>query len=175
MSLLNYLKVFLESISTQGTFFFKVANSEPKNGLLLLKLPEPGFLEAVKSIRYSSIFNSNQLIDLFCINQFSNKKNSIFHLFYSKVAKSLFLLVSSCGRGAFSIENLHFNADWAEREASEMSGIPFYSKNDSRNLLMVYGYFMYPLMKSNPSIGFFEVFYDLKNNALKNHLNSFSS
>jgi len=164
MSLLNYLKAFLESISTKGAFFFKIVNSEPDDGLLLLKLPNSGFIEAIKSLRHSSIFNSNQLIDLFCINQFSNKKNNIFHLLYSKITRSLFLLVSSCGGSAFSVENLHFNADWAEREASEMSGISFYSKNDSRNLLMIYGYFIYPLMKSNPSIGFFEVFYDLKNN-----------
>jgi NADH:ubiquinone oxidoreductase subunit C len=62
---------------------------------------------------------------------------------------------------ATTVEDLFYNANWAEREVSEMSGLFFSSKNDTRNLLMPYGEFFHPLKKVSPSIGLFELYYDL--------------
>ena len=59
------------------------------------------------------------------------------------------------------MEDLFYNASWAEREALEMSGLFFYGKNDTRNLLMCYGDFFYPLYKMFASIGIYEIFYNI--------------
>ena len=46
---------------------------------------------------------------------------------------------------------------WLERESSELTGLSFFNKNDTRNLLLEYGSLQTPLLPSFPSIGFFEI------------------
>jgi len=60
-----------------------------------------------------------------------------------------------------TLEDLFFNANWSEREVSEMNGLFFEGKNDNRNLLLSYSEFSYPLKKHSPSIGFYNLFYDV--------------
>ena len=88
--------------------------------------------------------------------------NSSTHIYLLNVNKSnnSGILPESVG-SATTIEDLFYNANWAEREVSEMSGLFFSSKNDTRNLLMPYGEFFHPLKKISPSIGLFELYYDL--------------
>ena len=62
-----------------------------------------------------------------------------------------------------STSSVFANANWLEREASEMSGITFEGKQDLRNLLLCYGDSSAPLRKANPSVGFKEVIYDINN------------
>jgi len=59
-----------------------------------------------------------------------------------------------------SITELFLNANWLEREVSELHGIFFFNKKDVRNLLLQYGDTTAPMKKSFPSIGLREVFYD---------------
>jgi NADH:ubiquinone oxidoreductase subunit C len=47
-----------------------------------------------------------------------------------------------------------------EREASELNGIFFSGKKDTRNLMLQYGDTSAPFKKSFPSIGLKEIFYD---------------
>jgi len=42
-----------------------------------------------------------------------------------------------------------------------MNGFFFFGKNDNRNLLMSYSDFFFPLKKFFPSVGLFELFYDI--------------
>lgn len=65
-----------------------------------------------------------------------------------------------------STSSVFANANWLEREASEMSGIVFEGKHDLRNLLLSYGDSSAPLRKSTPSVGFKEVIYDINNDML---------
>lgn len=60
----------------------------------------------------------------------------------------------------YSIERFYKNANWLEREAAEMYGILFREKRDIRKLLTDYSNFENPLLKSYPSEGFFDVFYN---------------
>lgn len=59
-----------------------------------------------------------------------------------------------------SITELFANANWLERENSELHGIFFSGKKDLRNLMLQYGDTTAPLQKSFPSIGTREIFYD---------------
>lgn len=59
-----------------------------------------------------------------------------------------------------SITELFLNANWLERENSELNGIFFSGKKDLRNLMLQYGDSSTPLKKSFPSIGTREIFYD---------------
>ena len=65
-----------------------------------------------------------------------------------------------------SISGLFANANWLERETSEMSGIVFAGKQDLRNLMLSYGDSSAPLRKSAPSTGFREIFFDINNDTL---------
>lgn len=59
-----------------------------------------------------------------------------------------------------SIDKIYKNANWLERETSEMFGINFYNKKDIRKLLLDYSKIENPMLKDFPSEGFSEAFYD---------------
>ena len=59
-----------------------------------------------------------------------------------------------------SIDKVYKNANWIERESSEMFGINYTNKKDVRKLLTDYTNFENPLLKSYPTEGFFDVFYN---------------
>lgn len=54
-------------------------------------------------------------------------------------------------------------ANWFEREVWEMLGVLFVGHPDLRRLLTDYGFRSYPLLKSYPLSGYFQVFYSEKN------------
>lgn len=60
-----------------------------------------------------------------------------------------------------TITELFTNANWLEREVSELHGIHFLFKKDLRNLMLQYGDSSTPFKKTFPSIGFRETTYDL--------------
>lgn len=59
-----------------------------------------------------------------------------------------------------SIESFYSSANWLERETSEMFGIQYIFKKDSRNLLLDYGFTSHPLLKKFPASGFSEVVFN---------------
>jgi NADH:ubiquinone oxidoreductase subunit C len=58
-------------------------------------------------------------------------------------------------------ESLFFNLNWLEREMAELLGMVYRFKNDIRNLLLMYGDIIMPLLKAFPSVGFIEFIYSL--------------
>ena len=60
-----------------------------------------------------------------------------------------------------SIETLYNNANWIERELSEMFGVLFKFKNDIRNLLLMYGDIINPMLRLFPTTGIVEYIYSL--------------
>ena len=58
------------------------------------------------------------------------------------------------------IDRLYKNANWFERETSEMFGVNYYNKKDVRKLLLDYSKIENPLLKDFPTEGYSEVFYD---------------
>lgn len=140
-------------------------------------------------IKLSSVFYSTQLIDLFVYelpsslnisknfdtistNKIPEPYNSLsfssvsvynFHNFMNQTRFFFFCLntTSSLIIKSYSIAELFLNANWLEREAAELHGIFFYGKKDLRNLLLPYGDNSTPMIKSFPSIGTREIFYDI--------------
>jgi hypothetical protein len=94
-------------------------------------------------------------------------------LFLSKAGRSILRSIPECDfpkehgfkkninwNSLNSITELFLNANWLEREISELHGIFFLGKKDLRNLMLPYGDTSSPMRKSFPSIGIKEIFYD---------------
>lgn len=65
-----------------------------------------------------------------------------------------------------TIAELFANANWLEREISELNGVQFFFKKDLRNLMLQYGDVSTPFRKSFPSVGFRETVYDLMSDSV---------
>ncbi|MBL0372826.1 NADH-quinone oxidoreductase subunit C [Rhizobium sp. KVB221] len=59
-----------------------------------------------------------------------------------------------------SLTGLYMGAEWFEREAWDMYGIPFAGHSDLRRILTDYGFEGFPLRKDFPTTGLVEVRYD---------------
>lgn len=121
-----------------------------------------------KPFDYNLFKNNNEFINekKFFLFFNSNKKflSCNFYFFYIKQRITFFFNVSNVNN-ILSIENYFSNSNWLEREISEMYGIFFINKKDSRNLLLDYSILSNPMLKSFPSTGYKEVYY---NNLKKN-------
>lgn len=118
--------------------------------------------------------SNTTLIDIFGYNVLNiNSTKTIDNLFYNNIVIRNFFInshninlyaASISKKKFFSIESLFINSSWMERECSEMLDLFFFNKYDNRNLLLQYWDTNKPLIKSNPSIGNFEIFFNFLNN-----------
>lgn len=111
-------------------------------------------------------------VDTLKYNKFNNILNNFFNkhrivVFYSyyfyniKVKLHVVLLLNFFNKeGLTSIDKIYKNANWLEREVSEMSGVTYIFKKDIRKLLLDYSKNENPLLKDFPVEGFSEIFYD---------------
>lgn len=58
-----------------------------------------------------------------------------------------------------SLEGGFLNANWVEREFSELYGVKVAGKQDQRNLLLDYTSLISPMQKGFPCVGEEEIFY----------------
>lgn len=100
---------------------------------------------------FHNFFNEERLLLGFSTN--SKKKN--------KSTNNLDLLFK-----IKSITELFFTAWWLEREISELYGIYFLNKKDTRNLMLTYGDTTFPFKKIFPSVGLKEIYYDTTSDSL---------
>lgn len=89
----------------------------------------------------------------------------LFYIYSTKV--KLLILLNSSNNFDYpsqiyntSIDKVYRNANWLERETSEMYGNIFYNKHDTRKLLLDYSKQEHPMLKDFPSEGNTDVFYD---------------
>ena len=76
--------------------------------------------------------------------------------------RTLFFLTNSSSTASVkSVAELFLNANWLEREVSELYGFVFEGKNDTRNLLLCYGDSSAPFLRLVPAIGLKELFYNI--------------
>lgn len=126
-------------------------------------------------LKYNSLFYKSMLIDIniFDYNKYitlnNNKKINlnciiyIFLIFNLNIKISIFSFISEIQK-INSISNIFQNALWVERELSEMFGINFLNKLDTRNLLLDYSYIGYPLLKIFPITGNIEIYFNFLKN-----------
>ena len=181
---MNYKLFFKYILFSTNNIFLKYLFKNDKN--LNVYINENNFYYLCLHIKLSSLFYSTQLIDIFSyelpitlntknfsINKIPTHTNSLivynFHSLIFQQRFFIFLLINQKSaikknktnyQTLNSITELFSNANWLEREVSELHGIFFSGKKDLRNLLLQYGDTSAPMRKSFPSIGVREIFYD---------------
>jgi len=180
---LNYKLFFKYILFHTNQVFLKYLYKSDKNTNIYIT--ENNFYYLTLHIKLSSLFYSTQLTEIFSyeipFNKNINKNdqnislvnNSILvYNFHSILFQQRFFLFAISNtkqnikknninwNSLNSITELFLNANWLEREVSELHGIFFSNKKDLRNLMLTYGDTSAPMRKSFPSIGIKEVFYD---------------
>jgi len=85
----------------------------------------------------------------------------VYYCFFLKIKLNVSIFCNAFTKNKLvSIDNIYLNANWIEREVSEMFGLHFYFKNDLRRLLLDYSALDNPLLKDYPVEGFFDIFYN---------------
>lgn len=124
----------------------------------------------------NSMLIENTAIDIRYNNSINDKLNCYFnnnklltsylYYFLNLKLKILFLVNINNNSKSFcySIDKIFPNANWLERETSEMYGILFYFKSDIRKLLLDYSKNEAPLLKDFSSEGIQDVFYNFFEN-----------
>ncbi len=126
-------------------------------------------LSAIDLSNYKSLVDSNiNLLD-------SKNKTIVFYHYYNIFFKSkltLIYILNSFKLKLISIDRLFENANWLEREVSEMYNLNFLWKRDTRKLLLDYVKLESPMLKNYQSEGNQDVFYNILDNqvvVLKNN------
>lgn len=111
------------------------------------------------------------------LNIFNRNVNTIlfFHYYnyFFKNKMTFMYILNSKKYKINSIDRLFENAGWLERELSEMYGINFLWKRDTRKLLLDYVKLEHPMLKNYQLEGSQDIFYNLLDNqvvALKNNV-----
>jgi len=181
---LNYKLFFKYILFHTNQIFLKYLNRNDKN--LNIYLTENNLYYTTLHVKLSSLFYSTQLIEIFAYelplnNNLISKNNSKyptasnsvlvynFHSILFQQRFFFFILLNPKNNikkknitwnSIKSVSDFFLNANWLEREASELNGIFFSGKKDTRNLMLQYGDTSAPFKKSFPSIGLKEIFYD---------------
>jgi NADH:ubiquinone oxidoreductase subunit C len=182
---LNYKLFFKYILFHTNQIFLKYLQRNDKN--LNIYINENNLYFLTLHIKLSSLFYSTQLSDMFAYetpnsnninnsennNKITLSNNSIlvynFHSILFQQRFFIFVILNSkqnikknsiTWSSLKSITELFLNANWLEREISELHGIFFLGKKDLRNLMLPYGDTSAPMRKSFPSVGIKEVFYD---------------
>lgn len=154
----------------KSTIFFWTSKTLKKNHYLCY-LPNETLLSLASILKHELYLNNSQLIEASAIdltNQkdfkklfFLKKENLIiyysFYFFYIKQRITFFFKKN---KKINSIDFYFSNANWLEREFSEMYGIFFKNKKDIRNLILDYGILENPMLKQYPTSGFEEIYFD---------------
>lgn len=103
------------------------------------------------------------------IFQNTNKSFLLFthyFIYYLNLKVTIFSFLSSSTliKSINTVEDIFYNANWLEREVSEMFGIFFYKKLDTRNLLLEYNTMNHPFLKNFSCEGNFEIYYNIFEN-----------
>ncbi len=124
----------------------------------------------------SSFLIENTAVDTRYMNGINNKINLFFnnnkilnlysYYFLNLKLKIIFLinLKNNYKPYLYSVDKIYKNANWLERETSEMYGVLFYFKHDIRKLLLDYSKLDNPLLKDFSSEGIQDVFYNFFEN-----------
>jgi len=141
-----------------------------------IHLPKKWLFSINNLFKFELFFWNSSLVDLSAIDysNFSNSSKSdifffkdgyvlffLYNFFFLKIKLNITTSFKPFSKEFLkSIDLIYFNANWLEREVSEMFGINFIFKKDLRKLLVDYSSVDNPLIKNYPSEGFLEIFYN---------------
>lgn len=117
----------------------------------------------ISSFNLKYFFKQSLLFNYLITFNFNNYKT------FNKVLFLVFLTKNYL----YSIDNLFFNANWLERELIEFFNINLLNKTDTRNLLLDYNFIGAPLLKTFPTEGYVELFFNFNTFSLDYISNEF--
>jgi NADH dehydrogenase (ubiquinone) Fe-S protein 3 len=147
--------------------FLKMFRNDSFSFNIFIKSSDLYFL--MLHFKLASFCNSTQLLDIFSYENSSYSQQKFVCLAFNNLfLNTKFLIITkNSNKTIQSSSELFLNSNWLERETSELSNIFFSNKKDTRNLMLPYGESSSPLLKSFPSIGFYELYFDRKNDLIK--------
>lgn len=89
-----------------------------------------------------------------------NRLNYYNLLDYKTSQRVVLAAFSQVGTSTPSLEQTYFNANWVERELVEFFGATITNRTDTRNLLLDYNLQVNPLLKTYPTEGHQELFFN---------------
>lgn len=122
---------------------------------------------AIDTSNYNTKDNCSYLNVESINNYFLNNKIIVFYNYYNYFLKNkitLFLILNLTFKSLDSIDRIFNNANWLERETSEMYGINYKWKTDTRKLLLDYSKIENPMLKEFQSEGVQDAFYSFFEN-----------
>lgn len=154
------INIFLYNKKFKKLFF-------KKNYSLVIFLNNNNILNLLLHFKLSLLSYYSILVDSFGYNCYSKKNfNILIKNIYLLKNNTEITITSLVNKKTKSCDFIFLNLNWMEREISELLGISFLMKNDSRNLLLQYFDSSSPLNKHISSIGDFELFYNLFSNSI---------
>jgi len=148
-------------------------------------LTKKNFLYTILHLTLTSTMKNVQLVDMFAYEipqnnlNYKQSSNIIVYNFSSlQEEKKYYLFVEQTSNITNSlnnnknnywintIENYYSAANWLEREISEFYNITFQHKKDVRNLMLQYGDFTAPMLKSYPTVGLKEYYFNVLNQVI---------
>ena len=185
----NYLiplQIFLILEKTNINFFFSKKNYYNSYNIFI---NSKNFLSLNYLIKNELFLNESSLIensalDLKFYNNlteynyiFKKFKNIIFYnyqIYSSKIKLFIYFFYNLNKNDKInSIDRIYLNANWIERETSEMYGIYFNNKKDHRKLMLDYSINEHPLDKSYPVEGNRQLFFSFFENQVVVQNNKF--
>lgn len=148
----NHFFIFLFGLNSEALKILK-----PRINSYFISLIDVVGVDLTKVNNYNLFFNIQdlQLKPIFferCVtyNILDYKTSSRYTFWCFSQAKAIFT----------SLENTFSNANWLERELVEFFNISLESRSDTRNLLLDYNFVANPLLKSYPTEGHQEIFFN---------------
>lgn len=119
-------------------------------------------ISAIDTLKYSKILPAVDIV----LNKNRLIVFNIYYLYFSKIRLSLIINFNSNQNNNQSIDKLYKNANWLERETSEMFGVYYTFKKDQRILLLDYSKNETPFLKDFPCEGYSDIYYNFFENNL---------
>ena len=122
--------------------------------------------ELTNSLTY---LTESTAVDTFKYKVFSDQTNYFFETFrvlkidnfFSIFNRSRFTIIEAASKIPLKTSSIFFkNAIWVEREMYEMYGVNLSTFYDTRNLLLEYSFTDNPLLKTYPTEGYVDIYYD---------------
>ena len=159
---LVFLKFFFKN--------FKYINISENNIAVFLKLSNENKKSIKKifwSIKLTQFLKQILLVDIITYNNIINSKIFVTIYVFKQLPDnfSIYLVVKNTNELP-SLNTIFFNSIWFERENKEFFNIKFINNIDHRNLLLTYTNMEFPLIKSYPTSGFKEIFYNNITNSI---------